>query len=38
MNEQQFKERYQSTQSIAYQELSKQIDSRIAAMDIYRMN
>jgi len=38
MNEQQFKERYQSTQSIAYQELSKQIDSRIAAMGIYRMN
>ena len=38
MNEQQFKERYQSTQSIAYQELSKQIDSRIAATGIYRTN
>ena len=35
MNEAEFKERYQSIDSPAYQELSKQIDARIEATPIY---
>jgi hypothetical protein len=35
MNEAEFKQRYQSVDSPAYQELSKQIDARIAATPIY---
>jgi len=38
MNEEEFKQRYQSTQSEAYQQLSKQIDDRITAMAIYRVD
>lgn len=38
MDEEEFKQRYQSTQSEAYQQLSKQIDDRITAMAIYRMD
>ena len=38
MNEAEFKQRYQSVDSPAYQELSKQIDARIAAAPIYKVN
>jgi len=36
MNEEEFKNRYQSTDSDAYRQMSKQIDARIAAMPIYQ--
>ncbi|MGZ8947346.1 MAG: hypothetical protein ACXW1W_18225, partial [Methylococcaceae bacterium] len=36
MDEAEFKQRYQSVDSAAYQELSKQIDARIAATPIYK--
>jgi len=38
MNEAEFKQRYQSVDSPAYQKLSKQIDARIAATPIYNVN
>ena len=38
MDEAEFKQRYQSVESPAYQELSKQIDARIAASLIYNAN
>ena len=38
MDEAEFKQRYQSVDSPAYQELSKQIDARIAATPIYNAN
>jgi len=38
MNEAEFKQRYQSVDSPAYQKLSKQIDARIAATPIYKVN
>jgi hypothetical protein len=38
MDEIEFKQRYQSIDSPAYQELSKQIDARIAATPIYNAN
>jgi hypothetical protein len=38
MNEAEFKQRYQSVDSPAYQEISKQIDARIAATPIYSAN
>ncbi len=38
MDEAEFKNRYQSVESPAYQELSKQIDARIAAIPIYNAN
>jgi hypothetical protein len=38
MDEAEFKQRYQSVNSPAYQELSKQIDARIAATPIYNAN
>ena len=38
MDEAEFKNRYQSIESPAYQELSKQIDARIAATPIYNAN
>jgi hypothetical protein len=36
MNEAEFKQRYQAVDSATYQELSKQIDARIAATPIYK--
>jgi hypothetical protein len=38
MDEAEFKQRYQSVESPAYQEISKQIDARIAATPIYNSN
>ena len=38
MDEAEFKQRYQSIDSPAYQEISKQIDARIAATPIYNAN
>jgi hypothetical protein len=38
MNEAEFKQRYQSVDSPAYQEISKQIDARITATPIYNPN
>ncbi len=38
MNEAEFKQRYQSVDSPAYQELSKQIDARITATPIYKVD
>ena len=38
MNEAEFKQRYQSVDSDVYQELSKQIDARIAATPIYKLD
>ncbi|MDD1615126.1 MAG: hypothetical protein CG439_200 [Methylococcaceae bacterium NSP1-2] len=38
MNEADFKSRYGSINSAAYQELSKKIDARIAAIPLYKMN
>ena len=38
MDEAEFKQRYQSVDSPAYQEISKQIDARIAATPIYNAN
>ncbi len=38
MDEAEFKQRYQSVDSATYQELSKQIDNRIAATPIYNPN
>jgi hypothetical protein len=38
MGEAEFKQRYQSVDSPAYQEISKQIDARIAATPIYNAN
>ena len=38
MNEEEFKQRYQSVDSDVYQALSKQIDARIAATPIYKLD
>ena len=38
MDEAEFKQRYQSVDSAAYEELSKQIDARIAGTPIYKAN
>ncbi|NOT11562.1 MAG: hypothetical protein HOP23_07010 [Methylococcaceae bacterium] len=38
MNEEEFKSRYESVNSAAFQTLSKQIDLRVAATPIYNMN
>jgi hypothetical protein len=38
MDETEFKQRYQSVDSPAYQEISKQIDARITATPIYKVN
>lgn len=38
MNEAEFKSRYESIDSVAYQELSKKIDARIAAIPLYKAN
>jgi hypothetical protein len=38
MDDAEFKQRYQSVDSDIYQELSKQIDARIAAIPLYKQN